>query len=256
MFLAQYAAAKWERCQDVYTDVYFWRHLETGEVTYEQPGIEHYLPSGFEIPPLGAPSPLLFDPTSPFDPDFHATGRPSSSIDISSESTLFIGGGGNEGSTSERLHDEGVSPVDEDATITIDRVQSNFEESSVVLTSSSHGPSHGLQDESSLSLLHWSADTGYTVEQPSSLNPNPTKVSFFYGPDSLRPKMLHPVNVVFPPLSQAVTLPTIEASRCGMSHYSSSSSTSDQKTGLILPSLNKTSLGNSFIAAKFTISII
>ena len=40
VFLAQHSVDKWEKCQDVYTDAYYWRHVDTGEVTTDEPGIQ------------------------------------------------------------------------------------------------------------------------------------------------------------------------------------------------------------------------
>jgi hypothetical protein len=39
VYLAQYELNKWQLGQDIYSDMYFWKHVETGEVTLDQLGL-------------------------------------------------------------------------------------------------------------------------------------------------------------------------------------------------------------------------
>lgn len=64
--LARAQVNLWKKCTDVHTDIPFWKHSLFGDVTYEEPGIHHYLPPQFMIPEAPKPLPpdVSYDSTS------------------------------------------------------------------------------------------------------------------------------------------------------------------------------------------------
>lgn len=54
---AQLQVNLWEELVDVYNDKTFWRHRVTGQITLDQPGLEHYLPPNFRVPTPPRPLP-------------------------------------------------------------------------------------------------------------------------------------------------------------------------------------------------------
>jgi hypothetical protein len=56
--VAQGQVDMWELHTDVYTDQPFWTHKLTGEISVDEPGLQHYLPPSFRVP---TPPPKLPD---------------------------------------------------------------------------------------------------------------------------------------------------------------------------------------------------
>ena len=47
---AQFQVDLWKKEVDVYTDRMYWRHSVSGKITFDRPGLQHYLPPNFSIP--------------------------------------------------------------------------------------------------------------------------------------------------------------------------------------------------------------
>jgi hypothetical protein len=50
--IAEVALADWKKCVDIYTDEVYWQHSVTSEISVDEPGVQHYLPAHFIIPPI------------------------------------------------------------------------------------------------------------------------------------------------------------------------------------------------------------
>lgn len=50
--IAEVALADWMKCVDIYTDQIYWQHSVTNEISVDEPGVQHYLPAQFTIPPI------------------------------------------------------------------------------------------------------------------------------------------------------------------------------------------------------------
>eukprot|EP00605_Chrysophyceae_sp_TOSAG23-4_P001691 GSChrysophyteH1.ASY1.ANO1.1859.1 assembled CDS len=55
--IAQARVDMWKKCKDIYTEKPFWVNTLTKEVTDERPGLQHFLPPSFEMPPPPKPLP-------------------------------------------------------------------------------------------------------------------------------------------------------------------------------------------------------
>ncbi len=55
--IAQARVDMWKRCKDIYTEKSFWTNTLTGEITDERPGLQHFMPPSFEMPPPPKPLP-------------------------------------------------------------------------------------------------------------------------------------------------------------------------------------------------------
>ena len=49
--IAQARVDMWKKRTDIYTETSFWVNELTQEITAEKPGLEHFLPPSFEMPP-------------------------------------------------------------------------------------------------------------------------------------------------------------------------------------------------------------
>jgi hypothetical protein len=65
--LAQAQIDMWIKSTDIYTDKPYWRHWQSGAVSWEEPKLETYMPLGFEFPHPPAPLPEGVGPNTSSD---------------------------------------------------------------------------------------------------------------------------------------------------------------------------------------------
>ena len=63
---AQFQVDLWKKNKDIYSDQIYWRNEVNGNITYDRPGLHHYLPPNFQIPipPVDLPEDIPLETSS------------------------------------------------------------------------------------------------------------------------------------------------------------------------------------------------
>jgi len=160
---AQLQVDMWIPQQDIYTDQLFWQHSLSNAITFEPPGLEHYLPSNFIIP----------DPPDPLPPDIPlASSSSSSDGDLDEwqrkygQRRLYVSAGAKERAIkSQRLDGKGVRTMDSD----------NEEENSDKDENSRHSSNSDEEEDSQSQSASQSLSASSTTHtNASSFSPLPS----------------------------------------------------------------------------------
>ena len=168
VLLAQHSVDKWEKCQDIYSDAYYWKHIDTGEVTLDEPGIHNYLPPGFEVPPV----PISAQELEKLQAD----------LDMSEAGSLVANIASSQSVESSILKSASLSDMLDSASLDIVSVLTGDDIPVPDLGAASLENNLSVSTEASR-LLTWDLLGGITLQDASQ-----QCITYAYGPDSLRAK--------------------------------------------------------------------